>query len=161
MQLDTALDAREILQRLNTQAPRQMRFLRAEELSSKRAPQPTRTHYELVVPLEKLREVCQRLKELEELPDWPIERSCFRRNKATTFRTIDLRPLVERLRLHENVLKIVLVRRGDLWARPAEVLVLLGLDGRTDLARLVRTEVQWDPLTDSTLRRNENESEST
>jgi hypothetical protein len=34
---------------------------------------------------------------------------------------------------------MTLVRQGDAWARPGEVLALLGLEGPERLARLVRT----------------------
>ncbi len=48
------------------------------------------------------------------------------------------------MRLDGNVLRWTLVPSGEVWARPAEVLELLGLDARGDLARLRRTAVQYE-----------------
>jgi hypothetical protein len=41
------------------------------------------------------------------------------------------------------VLHVKLVPQGDGWARPVEVLRLLGLDEHMDLSRMTRTEVTY------------------
>ncbi len=58
-------------------------------------------------------------------------------------RHINLKPLVEQLKIDGNLLRITLIPQGDLWARPGEVLRLLGLDEQTDLANVIRSEVDY------------------
>lgn len=52
---------------------------------------------------------------------------------------------------------------GALWPRPGEVLELLGLDGRVDLANLVRTDVEFmfDRVADVSSAHSEGVSPST
>ena len=77
---------------------------------------------------------------------WPAERRVIkRRGRGKTSRPIDLRPLVTEMRLDGATLHVTLAPVGDLWARPAELLELVGLDQRVDLARTVRTAVQYEP----------------
>ena len=64
--------------------------------------------------------------------------------KAHHARTIDLKALVRDLRLEDGRLRFSLASDGQVWARPGEVLEAVGLDARADLARLVRTNVQYD-----------------
>ena len=48
------------------------------------------------------------------------------------------------LKLQGSLLRIDLQPQGDLWARPGEVLRLLGLDERIDLAATIRENVEFE-----------------
>lgn len=142
--LDEPVEGEAMLRQLNCHAPRGLRFTRARMLDKAISPQPLRACYELAVMSEALESVGSRLAELELRPAWPIERcKVDRRGRPSAAKTIDLRPLVERLSIDGDILRAVLVRRDDRWARPAEILELVALDPRVDLARMVRTEVQY------------------
>ena len=136
------VDAAELLGRLNAQAPRGMRFLAAERFEGK-SPQPCRVSYRTPLEGRRIEQVGRRLDELAGMESWPLERltTAKRGSERGRFapRTIDVRPLVADLRISEGSLCMSLVGRCDMWARPGEVLRLLGLDERADLARTVRT----------------------
>ncbi len=135
-----------MLERLNAQAPRGLHFTGAQAADGPVAHRPKLAAYELVLEAGQCAQVSERLSALDSQADWPVQRlgPADRRSGARAARTLDLRPLVARLELEGNVLKLELVPQGDLWARPAEVLGLLGLDERADLARLVRTRVEYE-----------------
>ncbi len=83
----------------------------------------------------------QRLDHLGSQDTWLVDRTTAgkdpRSNPTTT--TLDLRKLVPDLRLQGDRLVFTLAPSGESWARPGEVLALLGLDGAwiwpTSLAR--------------------------
>jgi len=144
LSVDEPIRADDLLGRLNAHAPRGMRFERAKPLEGK-GPRPLRARYEMELDPPRLCAVQQRIDELRRQPCWQVERmQTARRAKGPKARIIDVRPLVGELQLDGSTLRVVLVRRGDMWARPAEVLRLLGMDERADLARLVRTRIECE-----------------
>lgn len=137
------MDESELLDRLNRHAPAGMRFFKARPLAGSRAPQPTGAEYELPLPDERLGDVAERLGALECLDSWPVARSRGRDDEPQGI--IDLRPLTAELKLEGPALRMRLVAgEGGTWARPGEVLRLLGLDDRTDLASTVRRHVDYE-----------------
>ena len=146
--LDTNMPAEDILARLNENAPRGMRFTRAEPLAVKNTPRARSADYQLTLPTEpteKIPAVSARLAEIKHQDAWYTERStpAKRRGRAAG-KTIDLKPLVQKIDLRDGELRWTQVPRGDQWARPREVLALLGLDPRADLAKTVRTNVKYE-----------------
>jgi len=133
---------------LNRCAPRGVRFLRARELAGKAAPRPVRACYELPVVSDQRDRLQQRIEQLAARETWCVERVKVsrRRGRGDRRRTIDIKPLVVELKLDDDRLMMTLAGRDDLWARPGEVLEMLGLDARADLAALVRTAVDYQPL---------------
>jgi radical SAM-linked protein len=114
----------------------------------KAAPRARSARYELSLAPERLPAVRARLDELADQDSWPVQRSSAGKDRSgrdipSTQTQIDLRQLIRDLRLEGDCLRITLAPRGDVWARPAEVLTLLGLDGRVDLAAVVRAEVDY------------------
>ena len=143
--LDEPIEADLLLRRLNDEAPRGMRFERATPLSGRKGPTIARAEYELDLPESQIPPVQERLTQLRACTDWPTERmipSKRNRRTAETYKRIDLRPLVGRIDLEGRTLRFTLVGISGLWARPAELLGLLGLDRQGDLARTVRTHLQ-------------------
>lgn len=141
--------APDILHRLGTHAPAGMTFHRAGVLHDKQPPQPRRAEFELLLPPRQRQTVARRLEELAPRDAWPIERMISVKGhgprKGRFPRTVDLRPLVERVELLQDRLRWAFVPVGEAWARPGEWLGLVGLDGRVDLARVVRTAVTYRP----------------
>ena len=141
--LTEPVEATGLLERLNAQAPEGMHFTRAEKLSA--TPQPVRMHCELPVKPEQLGAVRDQLAQLQASASWPVRRAKkprARRGK-TGPKTVDIKPLVEAIDLNQRVLRITLTGCNGRWARPAEVLDLIGLDRRADLASLVRSQVEY------------------
>lgn len=145
---DRTLDAPSLVSRLNEHAPPGMRFGRAEALAPGRAPCPVRACYRTPTRRELLPAVRRRIEELAGRNTWPVERVTppRRRSRQARKRRIDLKPLVNELRLDGDTLLMTLQPQGDTWARPGEVLGLVGLNGRTDLARTVRAAVAYAGL---------------
>lgn len=145
MAMDEELQGDDIIERLNANAPPGMCFRQAEQLTTKKPPRPLKAHYELAIDAETAEDLTRRLDELAAQDAWPIERLVSSRGGRGGFttRVMDIRPLVEALRVDAGVLHVTLVRNGDTWARPSEVLRLLGLDERVDLAATVRTKLEF------------------
>ncbi len=145
MTMEGELQGDDIIGRLNANTPPGMRFYQAEQLTAKKAPRPLKAHYELAVAPDVAEGITSRLDELASQDSWPIERLVSSRGRRGGFttRVIDIRPLVEAVRVEAGVLHVTLVRNGDTWARPSEVLRLLGLDERVDLAATVRTVLEF------------------
>ena len=143
--LDEPVEADGLLASLNANAPAGLRFLRARPLDSPRSPQPKSMRCELTVANDRIGIVRSKLSELAEQRSWPIERRTqIGKRKVPSSKTVDIRPLVADIALGDNMLRIVFSGSDGRWARPAEVLDLLGLDGRVDLADMVRTQVEYE-----------------
>jgi radical SAM-linked protein len=143
--LEGPADAQDVLDRLSGQAPRGLRFLSAMPMKPGKAPRPSKAFYEL--PLEAAEEEAlrPRLAELQSQADWTVRRTTVAsRGQRAVSREIDLRPLVDQIEIRECVLRFTLLRHGDAWARPAEILRLLGLDGPEAAARVVRTGAEHE-----------------
>lgn len=136
--LDGPVDAAELLRRLNRQAPRGMRFRRAEQIPGREKLRVRRVRYEVRPPAERLEDVRRRVRAFVDAPAWPIERAGGRTG-------VDLRPLIAEIAVTGETLHWVSAGEDVLRARPRDVVEQLGLDGRADLARVLRTEVHYGP----------------
>ncbi len=145
LQLTRPMDAEQLLGALNGQAPRGMTFTRAEVLEAKAPPQPRRVDYDAPVKPEQQDRLAELTDEFNRAEAWPVERGGGQSTgKPGRRRTIDLKRLVRDLRLEDGRLRFSLVPETQVWARPGELLEAIGLDGRVDLAKLVRTNVEYD-----------------
>ncbi len=146
--LDTGATGEQLVAELNRQAPCGMRFGPAKALEPKSVPHPRSIDYRLDLQGDQGDAVAQKLSSLQREESWPVERLVTPRRKgrrrATHTRVFDIKDLVTSLKLAGKVLTMTLRTRGDLWPRPGEVLRLLGLDERVDLARLVRVAVEYE-----------------
>ena len=154
--LESPVDEDELLRRMNCSAPRGMQFLRARALTGKGTPRACSVRYELGLAGGRIELVEARLAELAGMDAWPIERLRSdptgksegrprrRHGKKMSKRQIDLKPLVPEIHVGDSMLRWMGRPLGQLWARPGEVLRLLGLDERVDLADVVRTEIEYD-----------------
>ena len=111
------------------------------------APRARQVQYELPLEEDRLGAVQSRLDQLSAEQTWPFERRTVSggstANQQVSTQPMDLRELVRQLDISGSVLRITLAPRQDTWARPGEVLAMLGLDGRVDLSRLVRVSVDY------------------
>lgn len=132
------VEAADMLRRLNGQAPLGMNFSRAEPLARK--PQPRRMTCRLPVSPDESARLKARLGELAGQTCWPAERTRTEAgNRGGLSRTtVDLRPLVEAIGVRDDVLEMSLGPREGRWAKPAEVLELVGMEGRSGVARMER-----------------------
>ncbi len=136
----------EILEKLNATSPAGMKFFQADELASKGSSQPERAEYELDIDPADQEALQARLAELGAQPSWPVERRKLTKpsaRAAARSRTIDLKPLVTDLRTKDQMLRWTLQPKDDLWARPSELLGLLGLEDPAYLAAVVRRKITY------------------
>ena len=138
------LEADDLLALLNARAPRGMTFIRAEVLDAKASPQPTRVDYDASVDEPMLATVAKRAEAFNRAETWPVERRPNKPRGAGKARELDLKTFVRDLGVREGHLRFSLVTDGQRWARPGEVLDAVGLDGRVDTSRLVRTNLLCD-----------------
>lgn len=149
MSLDTGATGQELVAELNRHAPCGMRFGPAKALEGKSPPRPRSIDYRLDLQPGQDDAVARKLSSLQREKSWPVERLVTARRRgrrrATHTRTLDIKDLVTSLKLEGKVLTMTLRTREGLWPRPGEVLRLLGLDERVDLARVVRVAVEYEP----------------
>ncbi len=124
-----------------------LRFDRVRALPGTKAPQARRVVCALPLTADEADRVARRIEALDGEAAWSMDRRVSRKKrrgrKHFVTRTIDLRPLVTDLEVADDTLQFTLEPDGDLWARPGEVLGLLGLPDAA-LARVVRTRAQYD-----------------
>lgn len=146
--LDEPMTGSELLHRLNDGAPDGLAFRAADALPGKAKPRVVAAEYVVALDESTREPVRRRLDELRAQDAWPVRRFLPPRRgkrRRASHRQIDLRPLVERMNVDDSGLELRLVPLGDLWARPGEVLSLLGMDERVDLARVTRTDLICRP----------------
>ena len=148
--LDESIEPAALLLALRAaDSPAGLKFIGAMQLPTKATPQPRCSLYELALNPPRTKAVGARLAELAGADSWPVERMVKtgrgRRKASAGFatRTVDLRPRVADLRASEGTLAFAALADQQGSARPGEVLALCGLDERTDLASLVRVEVDY------------------
>jgi radical SAM-linked protein len=141
--LDEPIDSDELRRRLGDQLPTGAGIRRVAPLETTQNPQVRGMCLKLQLTQDQLPLVRQRLDQLEAQKSWPVQREKpSRRGRAVTRREIDLRPLLS-YELSGETLSIELRVVDAQQPRPAEALTLLGLDERLDLARAVRTRVDY------------------
>ena len=149
LSLDEPMAGEDVQARMNDHAPRGMHFDSPRMLETSRVPRPQRITYEVFLDAAKCRDAAQRLAELAETDAWPMERRKppKKHGRAVRSRMIDLRALVESISLDSDASALRWTARpqGDLWARPQEVLELVGVGERENLADVVRTCVEYCP----------------
>lgn len=142
-------EEQKLVRRLNEQAPRGMEFTDPRLVESKRMPRPRRITCELALDAGRRRAVNARIEELAHAATWPVRRvktHVGRGPRRPKPRTFDARQLVEAIGVDERagVLRWTARPAGDLWPRVNEVLSLVGLDSRSDVAGVMRTAVEYD-----------------
>jgi radical SAM-linked protein len=140
------LSPEDIIARANATAPQGMKFTRAENLQASKTLHPRKIQYQLAIWPEEVSRLSARLEELSGMPVWTVARR--KADKAGrgrfTHEDLDIHQMVADLKLEGLLLGWTQVPAGEVWARPGEVLELIGLDARVDLARLKRMAVQYE-----------------
>lgn len=145
LNLDEPMHGDDLLGRMNAHAPGGMRFTRAERIESRRSPHPQRIVHTLNLDESKLGQVATRVDRLLHMPAWTVERvKVAKRGKKTRRREIDLRNMLESINLNGATLRWTAKPQGDLWPKPTEVVELVGLNPKTELANVVRQTVEYD-----------------
>lgn len=143
--LDAPIEADALLQAVNTQCPKGLHFFRALPLEGKVKPQALDCQYEMVVEDNRIADLEQRLLQWQQAQQWPLVRqkpSKRPQGKPKT-KSIDMKELVVDLQLSGNTLRWRQVPQDATWARPGEVLEMLGFDPRQGLSLIVRTHVHY------------------
>jgi len=143
--LTEPIEADELVGRLEGQCPPGMRVLRARVLQADESPRPCSVRCACAVGADRADRLRPALRRFHRADTWPVERRrpASRRGRAGRVRRIDLKSLVDALRIEADTLRWTLVPDGDVWARGEEVLEAVGLDGRVDLASTVRTGIDY------------------
>lgn len=145
IELTEPIGPEELLARLNRHVPEGMRFHRARPLDRTERPRPRRVRYEWPIAPGRREALRRKVREFRLAARWPLERPHRpkRRRSNAPPRQLELKTLVPEISVEGDTLSWTLAPAGDLWARPAEVLDALGLDGQVDLADAVRAEVDY------------------
>ena len=143
--LDAPLETAELLARLATTSPSGLTPHRALLLAPGVRPLARLADFELPLSPAQADTVGLRVRELAAQSAWPMRRVTGDESldDPRAGKPIDLRPLVRNLVVEDNRLRLTLVPLNQAWARPAEILRMLNLDERADLARMVRTHVDY------------------
>ncbi len=146
MSLNGDMESDRLLDMMNHGLPQGMTFTQAEVPGGRRTPRPRSAEYEMELDDEIRPNVESAVEKLHRRQEWSVERivSSKGRGRRRTTRRIDLKAMVKELEVVNGRLKMTLAPRGDLWARPGEVLELIGMDGRADLAGVERTAVEYE-----------------
>lgn len=130
----------EALRRLARQTPPGITPVSARILPGTKAPQPEAIRYCLELAEAERAPVADKLDQILQCDHWPWDRPAGK--GATSSTRIDLRPLVRHLSAHGTSLEFELGEHEGKWAKPVEVLGLLGLE-RDVCGRLVRESIRW------------------
>jgi hypothetical protein len=149
--LDEPVTPDELLQQLNAAAPWGCRFTAAQQRPGKAPPQPRRIQMEMSIPGPIAGTLAARLAQLADMPQWPLQRESWKgalaggrtAGQSAKGQTLDLKPMVQ-FELTGDKLNITMLSSGGQWARPSEVMRLLGLHERADLARICRTKIEYE-----------------
>jgi len=143
--LDAPLDEAELLSRLAATSPKGLSPYRAAVLAPGVRPLARSADFELELSPGQADHVAPRVQTLADQPAWPMRRVTGDESldDPRAGKPIDLRPLVRRLTVENGTLHATLIPLNQAWARPAEILRMLNLDERADLARMVRTHVDY------------------
>jgi radical SAM-linked protein len=135
----------EVHARLRSQAPPGLEILRVEAVSPRARARVRGLSYAVTVPADRQADLGDRIASVLAAPSCPVRRA--RPGKPT--RTIDLRPFLRDLRVHDRgqgearlEIELALTEAGT--ARPEEVLGLLGLEDLLHTSLLERTGLELD-----------------
>jgi radical SAM-linked protein len=134
-------------ERLNAAAPRGLEFRRAHEIDRKAPLAPLSVTYRLEVDKATGPDLAEKARRLKARDRWSVRRRTKAKGRKARGQVkqveVDIRPMVASLEVTDESLTFRLVAGEGRWAKCQEVLDLLGLDTRLDLARLVRTEARF------------------
>jgi len=151
VELTEAVDPADAAGRLARQFPPGVTVTGCESLPAGPPPQALTAEFALPVDPARADRLTRRRDELADRDHWTCRRPSRKRGAAA--RTVDLKRLVQHVDVDRRRLTFTLVPDAQIWARAEEVLGLLGLDGRDDLAKLCRLRVDWsDTCTPPTQR---------
>lgn len=149
--LDEPVPTDAVLSALNAHAPEGMSFRDARVLPvGQTSVHAERMEYETPVNVEDIPALRRRIEALRQEHAWIVERrkkpSRRERTQHQTPRTgpLDVKPLIAELRLRGERLCFACVPHEQKWAKPKEILHLVGLSEPKRLARVVRTNIQAD-----------------
>lgn len=147
--LDAPVSAHDLLASLNAQTPEGLSFLEATLLPEKQTSvQPTRVEYEAPVESQRIGAVSERIEALRNEDAWIVERRQKPRrgkqNDPPRTKGLDVKPMIAELNLAEGRLRFACVPHEEKWAKPSEILHLLGLHQPEAAAGVVRTKLCHD-----------------
>lgn len=141
--LEEDISPQTLVEKLNANSIPGLKFTSAELLQSNRVPLPQSIDYRIELTGDELEPVGEKVWRLSADSDWPVQRQKKpKRGKPGAVETINVKPRVSRLEITGSRLDFTLVGENDCWAKPSEVLALVGLNGLENVARLIRTKAQ-------------------
>ncbi len=148
IELDSQIARDDLLSSLNDHTPEGMSFAKAIELGPRRTIRPIVCKYKLRLSTDQLATVSGAIGHFDSAEEFLIERTraSKRRDRPPQTRQLDLKLLVCDLSVQCDTLCWQQVPQGDIWARPGEILDMLGLDPVKELAGLIRTDVIYEGI---------------
>lgn len=149
--LETPVPRDRLLTAANRHRPEGLKFLDAIRLETKTPPKPTECTYEIPVPPDKTGAVARSVKNFSALDSCPVQRTKppkRRGRREATTRTIDLKLLVDNVEFDGAILSWRQTPSETLWARPSEAMEVLGLESVGEMARVTRTSLTFQGLSE-------------
>lgn len=146
--LNGKIEKADLLARLNHHSLKGMRFISSRLLEEKvKTLYPKSVTYEIPLPKNCAEVTIRCIEKLKDKPIWAVQRKLKpKRGKKPREETreIDIKPMLSRLEISGGVLQFVCIEQDGAWARPGEVLELVGLTVPKHLAELVRIKIEDD-----------------
>jgi len=143
--LNGSIEEADLLARLNHHSLEGMQFISGRILDKVKTLHPTSVAYEMPLPENRIEEITRCAEKLKDKPTWPVQRKLkTKRGKRPTTETreVDIKPKLSKLEISNNMLEFICIEQNGAWARPGEVLELVGLTGPKHLAELVRIKIE-------------------
>lgn len=147
--LDEPVEPAALCRALNDQTLPGLSFRNPHPLEPNATPQPRKVSCQAELTADQARTTQSHIDTLARQDAWPVTRTQParpRRGRAKPrpprSQKLDLKDLVENLRLEDRTLHFDLVAQADRWAKPAELLGLLGLVETDEPIHITRTRIQ-------------------
>ncbi|MDP6047292.1 MAG: TIGR03936 family radical SAM-associated protein [Phycisphaerae bacterium] len=152
LSLESSMLRQELLEAANRCCPQGLGFTDAIRLEIKATPHPSQCTYQIRLPDDKSDAVARSVEEFSSADSYPVQRTKHpkRRNRRgdsePVTRTLDLKLLIDKVRLDSGTLSWRQTPHQTLWAKPVEAMKALGLDPVCDLAMVTRTSLDFQDL---------------
>jgi len=139
----------ELCDRLNAHAPAGVAFREAKRIEKSDTLLPRRVHYQAHLTPAQSQIAQGHWHELQSQETWEIERpgkmgKRGKKRRQNEPKRLDLKTMIEHLTLANDTLSLACVPQDARWAKPREILALLGLTETAHVALLTRTEIEDD-----------------
>lgn len=143
--LNGNIEKANLLARLNHYSLEGMQFISGRLLDKVKTLHTTSVAYAIPLPKNCEEDITRCTEELKDKPTWPVQRRVKpKRGKRPSLETreVDIKPKLAKLEVSQSMVEFICIEHDGAWARPGEVLELVGLTGPKHMAELVRIKIE-------------------